>query len=901
MIDVRYHRGLELPELGLWLDPADARPFAFVSHAHADHIARHAEVIASAGTARLMQARLGGERHIHTLNFGQRKDFGNFSITLLPAGHIFGSAQSLVESEAGSLLYTGDFKLRPGLSAERTEWRQADTLIMETTYGLPRYRMPPTEEVMASMVSFCQDTLNDGAVPVLLGYSLGKAQEILCALLQAGLTPMLHGSVYQMTEIYRDLRPDFPTGYVRYKAGETAGKVLVCPPSASRSLMVTRIKNRRVAVLTGWALDPGAIFRYQCDAAFPLTDHADYPDLLRYVELVQPKRVLTLHGFAAAFARDLRERGVEAWALSEENQLELNLASARPVTVPVELPEIATTTGPEPAAHSEFEIFAALGQRLAMTSSKLKKIEWLGEYLRSLDAHQLPVAARYLTGRAFAQTDPRVLQIGWAVIKRALLAVSGLGEQRLRELSRLHADAGKTAYEALLEHTRPEPFGLRESATFFDELQRARGPLAKTELLQQRLAKLSAQEGSYVVKILTGDLRIGLKEGLVEEAIALAFGVELDETRECNMLLGDIGETALLASQRRLETASLRLFRPIKCMLASPEQTAEAIWERVQEFGVEEAWVEDKFDGIRAQIHIRGELAEIYTRDLRRVTGQFADLIRMARTFDQEVILDGEILAFDSERRLTFFDLQKRLGRATEDDLFEGSSDVPVIFQAFDLLYVAGESLLKTPLRDRRARLEALSLPPRFMIAPRFHVSSPEKLEVAFTAARQRGNEGLMVKDSRSFYTPGRRGIAWLKFKKELATLDVVVIGAEGGHGKRSHVLSDYTFAVRDDVTGALLPIGKAYSGLTDQEIEELTEHFTASTIAIHGRYREVRPEIVLEIAFDSVQPSKRHASGLALRFPRIKAIRRDRSPLQIDTLSFARGLVSSPGSAPRQ
>ena len=325
MIDVRYRRGIHLPAHDLWLDPADRQALAFVSHAHSDHTANHAEIIASPGTARLMQARIGGQRREHVLPFGERREFRDFAMTLLPAGHIFGSAQAFIESAAGTLLYTGDFKLRAGLSAEPTEWRHAETLIMETTYGLPRYRMPPTDEVMAQMVAFCREALEEDAVPVLLGYSLGKSQEILCALLAAGLTPMLHGSVFQMSEIYRKLRPGFPDGYVRYTAGQVAGKVLVCPPSANRSLMITRIKNRRVAVLTGWALDPGAVFRYQCDAAFPLTDHADYPDLIRYVELVQPHRVFTLHGFAAEFAADLRERGIEAWALSEDDQLELRL------------------------------------------------------------------------------------------------------------------------------------------------------------------------------------------------------------------------------------------------------------------------------------------------------------------------------------------------------------------------------------------------------------------------------------------------------------------------------------------------------------------------------------------------------------------------------------------------
>jgi DNA ligase-1 len=152
----------------------------------------------------------------------------------------------------------------------------------------------------------------------------------------------------------------------------------------------------------------------------------------------------------------------------------------------------------------------------------------------------------------------------------------------------------------------------------------------------------------------------------------------------------------------------------------------------------------------------------------------------------------------------------------------------------------------------------------------------------------------LIAKDGESLYTPGRRGLSWLKLKKELATLDVVVVGAESGHGKRAGVLSDYTFAVRDENTGDLKTIGKAYSGVTDEEIDELTEHFLASTISQHGSFRQVRPEIVFEVAFDSVQPSKRHSSGLALRFPRIKAIRRDKTPAEIDTLVYARSLVAS-------
>ena len=330
MISLRYDRGLHLPEHALWLDPHARQPCAFVSHAHSDHLAAHAEIIAHPSTARFMRERLRGTRREHLLEFGETRTFRDCAVTLLPAGHILGSAQSFVESAAGTLLYTGDFKLRPGRAAEPAQWRHAETLIMETTFGRPKYGMPPTEEVIAQIIAFCRAALEDGAVPMLLAYSLGKAQEAIHALLAAGLAPMLHEAVFKMTEIHRELSPTFPTGYVRFAKKNTAGKVLVWPPNARHSELLAPGLKLRTAMLSGWALDPGAIYRYRCDAAFPLTDHADYPDLLRYVELVQPRRVFTLHGFAAEFAADLRRRGVEAWALTEDDQLELRLPDVVP-------------------------------------------------------------------------------------------------------------------------------------------------------------------------------------------------------------------------------------------------------------------------------------------------------------------------------------------------------------------------------------------------------------------------------------------------------------------------------------------------------------------------------------------------------------------------------------------
>src|SRR5437879_1100819 len=421
MIEVRYERGVYLPEQDLWLDPWDAKPFAFVSHAHSDHIAPHEEIILSERTSRLLQHRMPGHRTEHVLPFGEKGTVDGLDLMLLPAGHIFGSAQCFLFAGDETLLYTGDFKLRPGKSAERAQWRHADTLIMETTFGLPCYRFPPTEQVIDQIVAFCRETIEAAQVPVLLGYSLGKAQEILCTLGGAGLTPMLHGSVYQMTRIYEEFGQSF-CKYVRYNANDVAGKVLICPPSANRSRMLEKIPRKRVAMISGWAVDPNAAYRYQVDAAFPLSDHADYDDLVRYVDLVQPKCVFTLHGFAAEFARDLRDRGVEAWALTEENQMELALPKKTVVAgAPRASNGVVANSGSsredrQPQINSEFHEFAEVGEAIAATPAKLEKIRLLAGYLGTLNRDQLPIATIYFTGRTFAQNDPRALQVGGSII-----------------------------------------------------------------------------------------------------------------------------------------------------------------------------------------------------------------------------------------------------------------------------------------------------------------------------------------------------------------------------------------------------------------------------------------------------------------------------------------------------
>ena len=327
--DVQHRRGLWLPQTGWWLDAQFPVERSFVSHAHSDHIAAHREIICSAATARLMRARLPGTRTEHLLPFGQTEQLSaDTTITLHPAGHILGSAQCLLAHERhGTLLYTGDFRLHAGGPAEPCATPRADVLIMETTFGLPRYVFPPTDQVIAAIQGFCCEALADGVTPVLCAYSLGKSQELLLGLATAQLPIMVHPQVFKLTRIHEELGLTFPA-YRLFEAGSAAGHVVICPPLARHSTFLLALPQRRVAAVTGWALDPGAIYRYQCDAIFPLSDHADFPELLAFVDRVAPRLVYTVHGYAREFARTLRARGIESWALGAENQLDLGLAES---------------------------------------------------------------------------------------------------------------------------------------------------------------------------------------------------------------------------------------------------------------------------------------------------------------------------------------------------------------------------------------------------------------------------------------------------------------------------------------------------------------------------------------------------------------------------------------------
>jgi DNA ligase-1 len=544
--------------------------------------------------------------------------------------------------------------------------------------------------------------------------------------------------------------------------------------------------------------------------------------------------------------------------------------------------------------------WSELAERVAATTRTSEKTTLLADYLRSLTPDELPIAAVFLTGRPFPETDQRATGLGWSSIMAAVVGLTGATRDDLGRAYDRHSDLSLAVEDVLVRAGHAPPLDdsptLPEVAATFAAIEDASGPAAKAKLLQDLLARADPATAKAIVKVVGGELRIGLREGLVEAAIAKAFDRPIEEVKWAGMLTGDMGRLAELARDDRLAEAELAVFHPLKFMLASPAEDADEIIARLGN----EVWVEDKYDGIRAQLHKHGTDVRLYSRDLHDVSSQFPEVVDAARPLAWSGVLDGEILAYKDGLVLPFISLQTRLGRKAPSAAI--IAEIPVIYVAFDLLALGEgedsdhdteltvEPLLREPLRHRRQRLDSIDLPlvedgGRFTRSFLSVARDAEALEVAFVEARARRNEGLMVKDPESGYSPGRRGLGWLKMKKALATIDCVVVGVEVGHGKRHGVLSDYTFAVRDETTGKLVNIGKAYSGLTDAEIAEMTAWFEAHTIARFGRYRQVEPTVVVEIAFDVIVRSKRHGSGFSLRFPRIHALRPDKSVDEIDTV----------------
>jgi DNA ligase-1 len=632
-----------------------------------------------------------------------------------------------------------------------------------------------------------------------------------------------------------------------------------------------------------------------------------------------------------------------------------------------------------------FATLAELAAQLAGEPGKLKKRAAIVHAISTVHAsasttEDAGLFALYLAGTPFPEADARKLNAGGALLSKALLSVSGATDIALTAAYRKHGDMGAAAFDLLnaapdSQEKKPQ-LTFAEIAEIFAAMAVAKTTVIRASLVEGLLRRATPIEAKYVLKLMLGDMRIGVKQSLVEEAIAAAASAPIEAVRHAVMLEADLAGAVQRAFAGTLDQARMRLFHPLGFMLASPVESPEEAVERftekppklpdtkikkprksnkaqtkeAEEFSdapitdlipmtepdnspiqnaespdsrTIEAFLEDKYDGMRAQVHC-GDASQpgrvaIYSRNREDITESFPELeeafAQVHPEHDGALIFDGEILGWDLEqsRALPFAVLGQRIGRKRVSN--EWRQTVPVIFMAFDLMYADGELLLERPLRERRNRLEAIvenlverAVSPlviderarnaqtvlfaaeespgieRLLISPSRLVESAEDIDRAYAEARARANEGVMLKAANSAYQPGRRGIAWVKLKRELATLDVVVTGAEFGHGKRAGILSDYTFAVRGP-NGELLNVGKAYSGLTDAEIAEMSAWMMQHTLEDQGHFRTVEPLRILEVAFNNIMRSGRHASGFALRFPRIMRIRTDKPLEEIDTL----------------
>lgn len=664
-----------------------------------------------------------------------------------------------------------------------------------------------------------------------------------------------------------------------------------------------------------------------------------------------------------------------------------------------------------------FAALAQLSDTLAHESSRLKKRAAIADAIArthtdSPDGPDAGLFAQYLAGLPFAEWDPRKLNAGGALLSRAVKEVAHADDAQLAAAYRRHGDLGAAAHDLLQQHrasAQIEPaLTLDAINDAFAAMAGARTTAVRAGLVDGLLRRASPVEAKYLLKLMLGDMRTGVKQSLVEKAIAVAASVPVADVRHAMMLEADLAQAVQRAFAGTLDQARMRLFHPLGFMLASPVETPEEAVARFTkgetakssrtkapdeeqqkeetttgeprpevEIGVPpipaatiHAFLEDKYDGMRAQVHF-GDPAQpgrvaIYSRNREDITESYPELeeaFAASGTDMGPTVLDGEILGWDfnsgaedesgdpavsarglysdarqSGRALPFAVLGQRIGRKRVSNEFR--SRVPVVFMTFDLMVERGELVLHLPLRERRNRLESLveqitpdtvapleldphakadqtslfsptthnsqltTALPRLLLSPTRLVESAEDIDRAYFAARARSNEGVMIKAADSAYLPGRRGLAWVKLKRQLATLDVVITGAEFGNGRRAGTLSDYTFAVRGpnySSTGELLNVGKAYSGVTDAEIAELTEFLKAHTLEDHGHFRTVEPLVVLEVAFNNIMRSDRHASGFALRFPRIIRLRPDKPLAEIDTLSRVEEIYQSQVDKPAE
>lgn len=507
-----------------------------------------------------------------------------------------------------------------------------------------------------------------------------------------------------------------------------------------------------------------------------------------------------------------------------------------------------------------FSKFVQVCENLRNTSSRLEKMAILEDFLCSLQEKDLVIAVRFLLGKPFAATDSRTLDVSWKTIQQVLNKI-------------------------MLVEPKTSPLTLITIMDIFDQIAMTSGAGSRKKIetmLGELFTRAEGIEQTYLMKIIFGEMQIGVAEGLILESIARAAKVPLEIVRRANMYLGDPAEVAriaLIEGPANLEKVRLKLFRPVQPMLAELAEDFSTIF---KEHGGKTA-LEFKFDGARVQIHKNQSTVKIFSRHLSEVTGSLPDVVEMVQQKIQarQCIVEGEVIAVGEEGRpLPFQELMRRFRRV--HDIKSMIREVPVQLYLFDLLYLNGESHIDTPYKKRWNLLQRICEPE--LLVERIITDRESEAEAFLQKSLNLGHEGLMAKMLESNYSPGARGKKWFKIKPA-ETLDVVIIAADWGTGRRTGWLSNYHLAVRDEKTGEFLMVGKTFKGLTDQEFQWMTEKLQSLKIRETPSTIFVRPELVVEVAYNEIQRSPHYNSKFALRFARIKRIREDKTPDQADTI----------------
>ena len=538
-------------------------------------------------------------------------------------------------------------------------------------------------------------------------------------------------------------------------------------------------------------------------------------------------------------------------------------------------------------------------ERLKATPSRLEKTALIADFIGRVPADDLPIIVTFLTGRIFPGWDQRKTGIASQSMIKIISTITHNSEAMVVDSYKHSGQLGLTAEEMFAKRKQqtffePEDVTVKELYEIFSQLARMTGAGSATKKQKVLVGVLnratSPVEARYIVSLTIENVLSGAKEGVMEDAIARAFGVDAELVRRAHMLTSDLGETAKIAMLQGtdgLATITIQPMRPVRPMLA---QNVASIREALDEMGGT-AEFEVKYDGARLQIHKKGNEVRLYSRRLEDLTDALPEIVNFVRqsVTSDTAILDSECIAIDkaSGRPIPFQNILTRLRRIYKVE--ETRALFPLNLRPFDVLYNNGNSLLELPLHERRQILETIVVPLNGECKPAEGLITGDeaKAQEMFGESIRSGNEGLMGKDLNSTYTPGVRGKKMVKIKSVLDTLDLAIVSAEWGHGRKAGWLTSFEVACLDEHSGDYLVLGRVASGFSDEELMAMTERLKPLITGEHGRIADVSPDVIVEVKFEEIQTSPIYNSGYALRFPRLVRVREDLSPEEVNT--FAR------------